>query len=160
MGECVKLEQVELVNRLKQVKAKDIMTKSVISTTQETTLAELSKVMTEKRISGMPVMSKEGKITGVVTTTDLFTVMGMIKFGDVVEDGKMAVSNPTVKFAMSNAIITVGEETNLSEIIDIMKGKGLHTLPVVDSNNNLSGIIGRHDVFKNFYAILRDVTSR
>ncbi len=148
-----------LGRRLKSIKAKDIMTKDVITTTEDATLADLATLMIKARISGLPVIGAKGKVVGIVTANDLFVVMDMIKSGDVVEDGKMAVSNPTVKFAMSTEVTRIKKDTTLDEIIVIMKYKNVHTLPVFDGNRML-GVIGRRDVFKNFYSVVKDLYSK
>lgn len=151
-----KLGLNDLARSLKSIKAKDIMTKDVITTTERATLADIAEIMTKARISGLPVIGEKGKIVGIITDTDLFLVMDMIKAGDVVENGKRAVSNPTVKFAMSTEVIKITKNTTLEEILAVMKYKNIHTLPVFE-RNNMVGIIGRRDVFKSFYAVAKDL---
>lgn len=147
----------DLIKKLKSIKAKDIMTKKVITTTEDTALADIAEIMVNTRISGLPVVTKKDKkIVGILTATDLFIIMDMIKSGDVVGDDMMAVSNPTVKFAMSTNVITITKTTTFEKIIAIMKYKNVCTLPVVE-NKRLIGVIGRRDVFKNFYAIVKEL---
>ena len=154
-----KIKSDSLGKRLKAIKAKDIMSKNVLTTTENTTLAELADLMIQTRVSGLPVVGKKGKIVGVITATDLFVVMDMIKSGDVVENGIVAVTNPTVKFAMSSEIVKIRKDTSLEEIITIMKYKNIHTLPVFESGK-MVGIIGRRDVFKNFYSVIKSISSQ
>jgi len=154
MGDSSKLAQLE--KNLKSVLAKNIMTKAVLTVKEDLHLTELAAMMLEKRISGLPVVDADGKMTGVITQTDLFNLMFMLRSGDIVEEGEKAVSNPTVKFAMCVDVISIKEETTLAEIIDIMKGRDIHTLPVM-KDNKLVGIIGRRDVLKHFYAVLNGV---
>lgn len=145
-----------LRKRLKSIKAKDIMTEEVITTTENATLVDIAELMTKARISGLPVTEKKGEMVGVITATDLFIVMDMIMLGDVVDKGMRAVSNPTAKFAMSTDPITIKKNTTLEEIIAIMKYKNVCTLPVLEKKK-LVGVIGRHDVFKNFYCVVKDL---
>lgn len=145
-----------LTKKLRAIKAKDIMTKKVVTTQQSATLAETAKLMTKARISGIPVMAGKGRIVGIVTATDLFIVMDIIKFGNAVEEDALPVSDPTVKFIMSTEVIKVKKNTTLEEIITLMKYKNAHTIPVF-SANKMVGVIGRHDVFKNFYAAVKDL---
>ncbi|MBL7170836.1 MAG: CBS domain-containing protein [Candidatus Omnitrophica bacterium] len=143
-----------LVKKLRLIKAKDIMTKQVITTTENTSLAEVAELMTKMRISGMPVVGKKGKVVGLITMKDLFIVMDMIKFGDAVEEGLKAIANPTVKFAMSTEIIKAKENMTLDEVINLVRSRNVHTLPVF-KGDKMVGIIGRRDVFKNFYAVVK-----
>lgn len=149
----------QLQEKLKNIKARDIMTTSVITVNKDMPLSELATLMIEKRISGAPVVGDEGEPVGMVTATDLFTIMYMIQAGDVIEKGQLGVCNPTVTFAMSSVIISIPENTSLDEIIDIMRKRNIHTIPVTDGKK-MVGIIGRHDVFKNFYAAVGDLFSK
>jgi len=153
MTKKVKSKLSDLTKQLKAVKAKDIMTHYVITTTEDVPLADVSETMIKARISGLPVLGKKDKMIGMITATDLFIMMDMIQSGDITENGFMATSSPTVKFAMSTEINKIKKSTTLDEIIAIMKYKNVHTLPVVESGK-LVGIIGKRDVFKNFYAVV------
>ncbi|NQT00021.1 MAG: CBS domain-containing protein, partial [Candidatus Omnitrophica bacterium] len=106
----------DLTFRLKSIKAKDIMTRRVITTTEDTSLAEIAQLMIKSRISGLPVV-KKGKIVGVIIDRDLFIVMDMIKFGEVVKEQMQTIFNPIVKFAMSTDVVKIKENTSLEEII-------------------------------------------
>ena len=154
METSVKLSEFE--KRLNSLKAKDMMTRSVITVKKEMPLASFSEMMLAKRISGVPVADDGGKIIGIITATDLFTLMYMLKSGQMEEDGKQGVCNPTVDFAMSREILPVKEETTLEEIMTIMRERNIHTLPVMDGLK-LLGIIGRRDVMKHFYSIVKEI---
>lgn len=145
----------KLTERLKQIKAKDIMTKEVITVSKDDTLAEVAELMIVKRISGFPVLEND-KIIGIITANDLFMVMDMIKTGEVLQNNNVDYSHPKVSFAMSTDIVTVSPEGNLDEIIALMKYRNIHTLPVT-SQDKLIGVIGRRDVFKSFYCAIRDL---
>lgn len=144
----------DLEKKLQAIKAKNIMTKEVITTVETASLSEIAEIMIKKRISGMPVVDIKGKIVGIVSEADLFLVMDMIKSGDVVEDSMAAISHPTVKFAMSTEVCKIKKDTTLDEIITLMKYKNIHTLPVFDGAK-MVGVIGRRDVFKNFYSVIK-----
>ena len=146
----------DLMQRLKLIKAEDVMTKKIITTTPDTHLADVAEVLIKCRISGLPVIDKNERLVGIVTASDLFILMDMIKSGDVMEDGHMAVPNPTAQFAMSTNVITVQKHVNLHEIIALMKYRNIHTLPVYDGDT-MVGVIGRRDIYKNFYRILKEL---
>lgn len=146
----------DLEKRLQSIKAKNIMTKDVVTTRETASLSEIAEIMIKKRISGMPVMDEKGKMIGIISEADLFLVMDMIKSGDVVEDNMTAIAHPSVKFAMSTELCKIKKETTLDEIITLMKYKNIHTLPVFDGSK-MVGVIGRRDVFRNFYAVIKNL---
>ncbi|MBD3379612.1 MAG: CBS domain-containing protein [Candidatus Omnitrophica bacterium] len=144
----------DLSKMLKSVKASDIMTKDVIVTKKSATLSEIAEIMIEKRISGLPVMSSSGKVLGIITENDLFMVMDMVRSGDIPHSGRNAKKGPTVDFAMSTKVHKIKTNTNLEDIIVLMKYKNAHTLPVM-KGKKMAGVIGRRDVFKKFYSIVK-----
>jgi CBS-domain-containing membrane protein len=52
------------------MKVFDVMTKDVISVTPETSVKDVARLLVEKRVSGLPVVS-DGKVVGVVSEGDL-----------------------------------------------------------------------------------------
>ena len=53
------------------LKAKDIMTRDVITVKPEATVEELARLLIEHKISGVPVVGGAGNIAGIVTENDL-----------------------------------------------------------------------------------------
>jgi acetoin utilization protein AcuB len=49
----------------------EIMTKKVITVTEDTPLEEAARVMADTRIGALPVM-QDGKLVGIITETDIF----------------------------------------------------------------------------------------
>lgn len=149
------LDLEKLTGQLKQIRAKDMMSDEVITVKKDDSLAEVAELMIKKRISGFPVL-ENGEIIGIITSNDLFLVMDMIKTGELLQNDDTDSSQPSVNFAMSTDIVTVNPETNLDEIISLMKYRNIHTLPVM-SQNKLVGVIGRRDIFKSFYDVIRNL---
>lgn len=63
----------ELHYLISKVKVKNVMTKKVITVDQDTPIEEAARIMADKKIGGMPVVSA-GKVVGMITETDLFKV--------------------------------------------------------------------------------------
>ena len=140
-----------LDKKLKKIKARDIMTEDVIIISKNEDLYKAAEIMLKNRISGIPIVSKAGKVQGIITENDLFMVMDMVKSGDVVLDKKKKDIIPPVDFVMSVGVDTVSRDTTLDEIIILMKYKNQHTIPVMEKGK-MAGIIGKHDVFRSFYS--------
>src|SRR5512134_1759496 len=64
----------ELNYLISKVKVKDVMTKKVITVDADTPIEEAARIMADKKIGGLPVVSS-GKIVGVITETDLFKIL-------------------------------------------------------------------------------------
>jgi acetoin utilization protein AcuB len=52
---------------------KAIMTRDVVTATEYTALEEAARIMSDHRISSLPVM-RDGKLVGIITETDLFRI--------------------------------------------------------------------------------------
>ena len=53
------------------MKARDIMTREVFTVRPETSIYDIAAVMVEKRISGLPVVTEDGKVIGILSESDL-----------------------------------------------------------------------------------------
>ena len=52
------------------MKAKDVMTSPVVSVEQDSTVLQAVRIMLQRRVSGLPVVDREGKLIGIVTEGD------------------------------------------------------------------------------------------
>ena len=142
--------------------ARDIMTKDVITVSEETSVTELAKLFTSNSISGAPVLSSDGKLTAVVTESDLIdqskklhiptviTILDSVFYlenPDKMEHEMKKMTGSTVADICSGPATTISSDTPLDEIATIMAEKHIHTLPVVDEET-LMGVIGKRDIIK------------
>jgi len=146
----------ELSARLKAIKAADVMSRDVATIRDDASLAEAAKVLMKRCVNGLPVVDRQDKVIGVITSKDLFVVMDMVETGEAIEDGATAPFNPTVRFAMSTLSEKVTKSTSLDEIIALVKYRNFYTVPVFDGAR-LAGVIGRRDIFKVFYSTVNDI---
>ena len=143
------------------LKAKDIMTRDVITVKPTTIIEELARVFVKYQISGAPVVDDNGNLEGIVTENDLigqnsrlhiptvlrlfdaFIPLGTSRLENEIK--KMAAS--TVRDICTKDVITVDEETSIEDIASIMTEKKIHLLPVLQEGK-LTGIIGKKDLIR------------
>lgn len=144
------------------IKAKDIMTRNVISVGPDTEIAQAARLLLEKRINGVPVINSAGKLVGILCQSDLIAQQKSIPIPSLFTllDGYIPLT-PTKRMdkevekiaatkvaeAMTAPPMTVDPETNIEKIAALMVEKNFHTVPVVDANT-LVGIIGKEDVLR------------
>lgn len=148
------------------MKVSDIMTKEVISVDPDCEIGKVAQILTEKRIHGMPVV-ENGKVVGIVVEDDFFTkgavsvhlpsYIDFLKKSQVENtlEGpqKKDVSklfNTKTRDIMTSDCLTVVPEMSIAEVLYIFKKTCHKTFPVVDSENNLLGIITMADVLRLF----------
>ena len=145
------------------LKAKDIMTREVITVRQDTPIKDLAEILWKNRISGVPVLDEAGTVVSVVTESDLIdqtkkvhipTMISLLDSVIFLESSKKTeqeirkMSGNTAGDISSSEFITVTEETGLDEIATIMSEKNIHTLPVME-DDKLVGIIGKSDIIRS-----------
>lgn len=112
--------------------AKDVMTTNVITVGQDLKILEVCKVLTEKRISGVPVVNKEGKLIGIATERDLLLHNPLVT---------------SVKDIMSKEVITVNEDTPVEEISRSLLTHSVKRVPVM-RGEKVVGIVSRLDILR------------
>lgn len=144
------------------LEVKDIMTTDLITVSPETEISHAAKLLLEKRINGVPVVDRAGKLVGLLCQSDLiaqqkklplpsiFTILdGFIPLtsGKHIEREVQKISATTVAHAMTPKPVTVEPATSIEEVATIMVERHFHTLPVVDGGE-LVGIVGKKDVLR------------
>jgi len=59
---------------ISKVKVKNVMSKKVITVDADTPIEEAARIMADKKIGGVPVVSSD-KVVGMITETDLFKIL-------------------------------------------------------------------------------------
>jgi CBS domain-containing protein len=133
-----------------------VMTGSVICTSRETDLYEVARLMSENRISGMPVVDDENRVVGVISEADILVLAGMKKghtFRDVLhhllgEPTPVKKEGDRVGDVMSTPPITTGPDADIREVAAILDERRIKRLPVVDRAGRLIGIVSRADIIR------------
>ena len=144
------------------LKAKDIMTKEIVTVYPDTEIVQAAKLMLDKHISGLPVVDKEGHLKGIICQSDLMAQQRKIPLPSffILLDGAISLTSPQqienevrkmsavkVSEAMTPDPMTVDPETGLEDIATLMVKHNIHTVPVLD-RGWLVGIIGKEDVLR------------
>jgi len=74
-SDATTLDVHELIYLISKIKVKQIMNRDVIAIPFDYTVEETAEVFLKNKISGAPVLDKEGKILGIITESDLFRVI-------------------------------------------------------------------------------------
>jgi CBS domain-containing protein len=143
------------------LKAKDIMTKELITVTPDTEIVKAAKILLEKGVNGVPVV-EAGKLVGILCQSDLisqqknlpvpslFTLLdGFIPLASTKHYEKVLqkIAAATVADAMTPDPVTVPPDAPIEEIASLMVDKNFHTIPVVEKGK-LVGIVGKEDVLR------------
>jgi CBS domain-containing protein len=144
------------------LKARDIMTRDVITVKKETSLKQLAEILSKNHINGAPVVDDDGRLIGVIAESDLVrkdkklhipTVVALFDWVLYLESSKVMekeiqrVNATVVGDLYEKNVVTVDEETPVDEIATIMTKKKIYTIPVMEGDR-LVGIIGKGDIIR------------
>jgi CBS domain-containing protein len=150
------------------MRAHQIMTRPVITVTPETTIVEAANTMLQKHVSGLPVTDATGKLVGIVSEGD-FIRRGEIgtqrrrgrflKF--ILGPGRAAtdfVHEHGCKVAeiMTPQPLTITEDTELEEIVELMEKNNVKRLPVM-RGDSIVGIVSRANLLQAVASLAREI---
>jgi CBS domain-containing protein len=117
------------------LKAKDIMTKNVISVKKETPIFEALEILAMNNITGIPVVRQDMILVGVLSEKDALRLV----YAQEDTDEK------TVDDFMTQPAIHFDENENFLDICDCLVTNHFRRVPVT-SQGKLVGIISRRDI--------------
>ncbi|MCD4691072.1 CBS domain-containing protein [bacterium] len=146
------------------MKARNYMTRDVVTVSRSANIAEIAQLLREHRITGVPVVDDDGRLLGVVTHEELINVFlpnYLSMFEDLaflddlgaLEAQTIEEIEPTLFLAediMHTNPHTVGPGTSMMKVAAIMLNNKHVLLPVVDSENKVVGVINRSAVSSAF----------
>ncbi len=66
------LSAYEIPYLLSKVKVGDVMTKQVITVSEDTPIEDAARIMVDNKIGGLPVVNESNAVAGIITETDIF----------------------------------------------------------------------------------------
>ena len=137
------------------VPVRDVMTRDVVTVTKDADVHEVSSLLSEKGISGMPVVDDQHVVIGVITEADVLSMSGVRRGHTIREIIRHLLGEPlaersegTVSDFMSVPPVVVHPEADLKEAAALLDKRKIKRLPVVDETGRLCGIISRADIVK------------
>lgn len=135
--------------------AKDVMTAKVISVGPETSVTDIARLLVEKRISAVPVVSPDGQVLGMVSESDLMhrpesktekrRGSWWLRLFTTSEDFAVdyAKSHGThASDVMTSPVVTVPEELPVADVARTLEENHIKRVPVL-RDGKLVGIVSR-----------------
>jgi len=141
------------------LRVSDVMTANVVAVSAETTLKDLARILTEHRISGVPVVDGRQKVVGIVSETDIlfkergpsertgFRAWFLDPYG---MEGLSKLEARTAGEAMTAPAKTIAPWQTVASAAATMLDDKVNRLPVVDRDGKLVGIVTRADLVRAF----------
>ncbi len=125
-------EQAEMIRKVKR--SESGMITDPITMEPDKSVGDALDLMSEYRISGIPIATAEGNLVGILTNRDL-------RF-------ETDRTRPVRELMTTDNLVTVPEGTTLEEAKEMLHRHRIEKLLVVDSKGKLSGLITVKDIMK------------
>lgn len=127
----------------------DVMTHDVVTVEPGASLKEAARLLAANRVSGLPVVTSEGAVLGIVSEADV-----LAKESDVAGNAPRAEGHDlhdarVVGEAMTAPALTIEPSRRVAAAAKMMVEHSVNRLPVVE-NGKLVGIVTRADLVRAF----------
>lgn len=157
---------------LGEVNVREVMSSEVLCVYEGWSIKRLADFFVKHNISGAPVIASDHSIVGVVTQSDVVRFdskslseselrnLAFMYFGnntaelsadDLSHLRDKASENCTVNLIMTEDVISIEADSNLSEACQLLEQKGLHRLFVVEEEK-IVGVVTANDILREFYS--------
>jgi CBS domain-containing protein len=146
LGWITPQEILENANGLENT-AEGAMTKDLITVDPLSRVSHARRLMLDKDIGRLPVVEQEN-LVGIVTERDI--AKAMRAFRDLVSSNQQdnRIKKLLVEDIMTRHVITVKTDTPINEVITTMLEENIGGIPVINTNDELVGIITRRSIIK------------
>jgi CBS domain-containing protein len=146
------------------------MTSPVVSVAPDATVLQAVQIMLQRRISGLPVIDKDGRLVGIVTEGDL---LRRVETGTqrrrprwlefLLGPGRLAdeytrTHGRKVNDVMTSAPLSVAEDAALEEIVKLMEKRQIKRVPVL-RGEQVIGIVTRANLLHALAGVSREATA-
>jgi CBS domain-containing protein len=150
------------------MKIEDAMQKEVIKFQPEDRIVEVAQSLRDNKISGAPIVNKEGLLVGIISEGDIMRLLEVhsprinlilpapldlielpvrmkYELDEIAEDMNKAAS-VLIGEIMTTKVITISPEEDLSDAAQLMDTHNINRLPVVDGSGKIVGLVTRGDI--------------
>ncbi|HEY2828768.1 MAG TPA: CBS domain-containing protein [Thermoanaerobaculia bacterium] len=116
---------------------RDVMTPNPATVSDTDSIRDVARIMKEQDTGVVPVCDGGKKIIGLVTDRDIVVRL--------IADGKDPM-NARVNDVMTNRVRKVREDATVDDVLTLMANSEIRRVPVVNSNDELVGIVSIGDI--------------
>lgn len=150
----------------------DAMTKDVVTVDINYSVSHISEILKDNKITSVPVLDGD-KLVGIISEADIIKLLEYhspkinlflpapldlielpLKLGHEFEEVskgiRLSAAIPA-KDIMTKNVITININSSISHAAELMNKKDVKSLPVLDDNKNLVGILSRKDIISAMF---------
>jgi len=148
-------------------RVQDVMSTSVVTADRITPYQDVARLLTEHRVSGLPVLMMGRPVAGVISATDLLAVADKTARQARMEAEsrrrwrarKPRHTSLNAGALMTWPAITIHPDAPIPSATRVMNTHHVGRLPAMDSDGKLIGIVSRRDLLSAFLRPDADITA-
>lgn len=125
------------------IEARDVMTSPVVALRPDTPVPAAAELLCSRGFTAAPVVDGDGCLVGIATEIDLTRSPVVPDWWRVQRE-----PDPTVQEVMTRDPVTMRPQDDLAAVVHLMLGSGIRSVPIVDDDGELVGIVTRQDVLR------------
>lgn len=131
----------------RNVPLKSIMTREVATVNVSQKLSDVRKLIAELKIHHVPVVSGP-LLVGLISATDLVRVSFSAYGADQRAVDAMLDHEFSIEGVMVRELVTLKESSTIREATEFLSSGAFHSVPVVDDDGNLAGLVTSTDLIR------------
>lgn len=143
------------------MRAADVMTSVVITVTPDDLVQDVARILLKHRISGVPVVDKQGRLVGIVSEGDLMRRaetdtdtqrswwLRLMAGNEALAKDYVQAHARKVSDIMTTDLVTARPDASLRDIAALMERNRIKRVPVVE-DGRIVGIISRANLLQAF----------
>jgi len=125
--------------------AKDVMSRKMITVNEHTGIKEAIRILVENNITGLPVVSEDMRLLGIMTEKDILKAL---------YDARLGIERKTVADLMTSEINSFDENDDLMNVYKSLMASNFRRVTVL-SEGKLVGLISRRDMIKFLFESMK-----
>lgn len=138
-----------------KTKLSEIMTTDLVTVDPDTTVDVIAKIFEENDFHHIPVVKKSGELVGIISKTDYMMICDRMTIFQKHYDGSSNsrfFKSLLAEEIMSKYLATAEPTDTVDFAASLFKENLFHSLPIVDDEDNLLGMITTFDLINYAFA--------
>ncbi|MCD6142656.1 hypothetical protein DRJ23_01380 [Candidatus Acetothermia bacterium] len=142
------------------MRVSEIMTKDLTAVEKDISVRELIFILNSADISVMPIVDDDGVLIGIISEKDLIKAalpgyFEMLHSTSFIPDlnqfsTKLAkIARDPIERYMKRDVVSIAVDDDDLQAADLLIRKNLRSLPVIDKEGRLAGVVRRIDLLRN-----------
>ncbi len=137
-------------------RVRDVLRADPVTVEKRAAVTDIARLMSDHRVSAMPVLAEDGRVAGVVSEADLLRARRHQR-GHV--PGRAGQPGDTAAQLMTAPAITIGPDASLAAVARRMDQHHVRMLPVTDADGGLLGVVTRRNLLSVFLRTDAEIAS-